>query len=232
MTPPGGIPMASSRQGIKRSLSKPRTRRNAVTHAQKLAFVTRFKRDIDPTNERKVAEQYRLLKRASYLHHKASRAQIKELKARGYFTTDKGVMIDRPRHVSGKHIPGARIEIQRGGIVKQTVNERRDLIIGFTPQEKQAFALDPQSVIGRIIEEMRKRREVGSRKKIQVRLQWGAYRATKDFSPALFWLSTSPLGKKSRESKNYRQRREIASDRLTGLHLTYFVRRKKGKKKK
>jgi len=68
-----------------------------VSHAEKLALVSKYKRVSDPTNKRSVAKQYRTLKafpaRLTETREQSSEKGIAQARV---FTTDKGVVVDGP----------------------------------------------------------------------------------------------------------------------------------------
>jgi hypothetical protein len=160
----------------------------------------------------------------AYLQRSATKEQRAELKARGHRVTDKGVIIDSPRDAERKQISGAKFQIQKGGIIKWSVRQRRDYIVGFTKKEKKDFAKDPQSVIARTLAKLRKENPSfkGLKRKPQVRLQWGAYQAQKDFSIRQFFASDTGWRISQAEKKPTKKNRE-AYDILVGLHIVIHV---------
>lgn len=207
------------------SISSKRSHR-APTHAEKLAFIRRYgKPATDPTNERSVSRQYHKLKQYPFeLERKADKQTRAALKERGFFTTQRGVIIDGPRDSKRRPIKGARLRITKDGTVITTVKDRRDYIIGLTKAERKEFAKNPDAVMARKEKELRaKYPKIGKRRKIQARLQWGAYQATKDFSPRVFSAKYF--------AKWLPREREHKIDKLTGLHFTVHVPREKGKRK-
>lgn len=209
-----------------KSISRSRSHR-APTHAEKLTFIRRYGKPVsDPTNERAVSRQYNKLKQYPFeLERKADSETRDELKARGFFTTKRGVIIDGPRDSKRRPIKGARLSIAKDGTVKWSVKQRRDYVVGLTKAERKEFAKNPEAVIAKKEKELRERfPNVGKRRKIQTRLQWGAYQATKDFSPRVF---------SAKYFAKWIPREEIHKmDKLTGLHFTVHVPRvkKKGKR--
>jgi hypothetical protein len=225
--------MAGKRHSNKRSLSRSSSqRRGALSHVEKLRFITQYKTPNDPTSKRAVDREYRALKKFPlYLQRSADAEQRHILKQRGFFVTGKGVIIDGPRDIHRNPIKGARWHISKEGVVTTAVKQRRDIIYGMTRKEKEEFAHDPQAFINNLLERLRAAHpSIPKKKRPQIRLQWGAYQATKDFSPQLFWLSQSPLGKKSRETKDYTKKREAATDRLTGIHIVYHITKRRKRK--
>lgn len=218
--------MASKRQKThKRIVSQPRKHR-ALSHVEKLEFIRKREHVKDPTNTRSVSTQYNRLKNFPlHLRRRATKDQRIKLKKHGFYTNSKGVIVDSPRNVKREQIKGAKFSIQKNGIVKWSVKQRRDYIIGFTKKEKKQFALDPKSFIAKKLAELRKKNPSfkGLKRKPQVRLQWGAYQHTKDFSPTQF--GTQYLSKHAPREKAPRL------DKLTGLHIVIHVPRKKRKKR-
>lgn len=211
---------------MSRSLSR-RKRHRARTHEQKLAFILKHQsRVADPTNTRQVERKYTELKRVPWhLEHKADKATREKLKARGFHVTKRGVIVDGPRNVRREPISGSKMEIQKDGTIKWSVKQRRDYIVGMTKKEKSEFAKDPSAFIEKKKRELQEKNPTLRRKrKIQVRLQWGAYQATKDFSPSLFTTRYPQFAKWLRSVR--RDQREKA-DRLVGLHFTVHVPKKR-----
>jgi len=206
-----------------KSISQRRAHR-APSHVDKLAFIKRYgQRPSDPTNERAVSRQYNKLKQYPFeLERKADSKTRDALKARGFFTTKRGVIVDGPRDSRRHPIKGARLRINKDGTVIWSVKQRRDYVVGLTKAERREFAKNPEAVIARKEKELRK--SVGARRKIQTRLQWGAYQATKDFSPRVFSAKYF--------AKWLPREQEHKMDKLTGLHFTVHVPRQKTKGKR
>lgn len=212
--------------------SVPESRKHRkLTHEEKLALVSRYKRVSDPTNKRSVHEQYKKLRAFPlYLQREASAEQRAELKKRGFFTTDKGVIVDGPRTGKRKPIEGTKFRILKGGVVRFEKGARQDYIIGLTKAEKKAFALDPKSFVESKEKELKallKTRGIKFRD-FQTRIQWGAYQGTKDFTPRSF--QGSDTGKRATRALAKGSKRQIdrdAADKMTGLHI---VIHRKGKK--
>lgn len=211
------------------------TRKHAhrkVTRQEKLAFISRYVRVPDPTNTRAVNRQYKRLRSFPLdLQKPATKEQRKNLKKRGFFTTHKGLVVDGPRDSRRKPVKARRFRVLGDGSgVKWTVNGRRDYIIGLTREERIAFALDPAGFLYLHREFMKQTySDFRNARDIQVRLQWGAYQATKDFDPSMFYKGGDTLKK---EQKLMAQGK---TDKLTGLHYVIHLPRKKrrhGKKKK
>lgn len=209
-----------------KSIARPRSHR-APSHAEKLTFIRRYgKPAADPTNERAVTRQYNKLKQYPFeLERKADSKTREALKERGFFTTKRGVIVDGPRDSKRQPIKGAKLTISKDGTVKWSVKQRRDYVVGLTKKERREFAKNPEAVIARKEQELRERfPSVGKRRKIQTRLQWGAYQATKDFSPRVFTAKYF--------AKFLPREQEHKMDKLTGLHFTVHVPRTKPKGKR
>lgn len=167
------------------------------------------------------------------MERRADKATRAELAKHGYRTTKRGVLVDGPRDARSNPIKGSRVKVLRGGVVQTSVGERRDFIYGMTKAEKKRFAKNPEAMEKEIETRMRERfpllRHV---RKIQTRLQWGAYRATKDFAPSYFTSRYFSQLATHRPAKGKKRPKKI--DTLTGFHFVVHVRRKKknGKKKK
>jgi hypothetical protein len=162
---------------------------------------------------------------------RVTREQRNELRRHGFKVNKTGIYLDSPRDKTRKKIKGARMSVLRGGIVKWSVGRRRDFIVGFTAKEKKEFARDPEAMVARKEAELIRKHPQTFRRAVsapRVRLQWGAYQATKDFSPYEldlrypFLASERPRKKRDREAK----------DRLVGLIFITYVKRAKRKKKK
>lgn len=197
-----------------------------VTHEEKLNFLSQFKRIDDPTNKRSVSAQYNALKRvAPYLHREASPEAVAQAKKRGFFTTEKGIVVDGPRDGRRNPIPGAKFRLTKDGTAVWSVNSRRDFIVGLTRAEKKEFAKHPSEFVEKKLSELRETiptlRGV-PRSKIQVRLQWGAYQGTKDFSPNEFARLTTFQQFRAMHGVG-RKRKASDVDRLTGLHIVVHL---------
>lgn len=173
--------------------------------------------------------------RAKYLQsitRRADKQTINEARARGFRTSKDGVIVDGPRNKKRDPIPGARVTAYRGGVVKIKKGAREDYILGFTRAERERFAKDPAAMEREALARLRARfpnlRRV---RKVQSRLQWGAYQATKDFSPTYFtfrYFTTVSPEERKREGRNAKPR----LDKLTGFHFVIHVPRKRAKKGK
>lgn len=216
--------MASKRRNpIRAILSRTRAKSKRVARTDKLALISKYQRVSDPTNSRAVDKLYAKYKRyPASIHKTISDKKTREnLKARGFFTTDKGAFIDSPRDVRRKKIPRTRFEVNQDGTVVFRNHKRRDYIIGFTKAERIAFAKDPEGFQKKKIAELERKYPALRGRKV-VRLQWGAYQATKDFVPTHFLTRyganwNTPVGKKMK-------------DILTGFHIVVHYN-PKGKKK-
>lgn len=204
---------------------KDSSKKHRATHEEKLRFLSQFKRIPDPTNRRSVSRQYRELNRFAHLHHKANKQAREAARERGFFVTDKGIIIDGPRDGHRNRIKGARQRITTHGEVVWSVGNRRDFIVGLTRAEKKEFAANPTAFTDKKIEELRSRypllRSV-PKSKIQVRLQWGAYQAQKDFNPSAFSRMTTWEQFRAMHGAG-RSRRKGDVDRLTGLHIVVHL---------
>lgn len=150
-----------------------------------------------------------------------------ELRKHGFRTTKSGVVIDGPRNNKREKIPGSKIEVLRGGVVKTSVGRRRDFIYGFTKSEKKAFAEDTGAFIKKKTAELRKKYPLLKHSRnLQIRLQWGAYQATKNFSPNYFTKEylLKFMTKAGQIDKTHRK-----IDALTGIHIVVHVPRAKKK---
>lgn len=164
---------------------------------------------------------------------KAERAaNIKEYKQRGFRVEKDSVVVDGPRDSRRKKIKGSRVRVIGKGVVQTSVGQRRDYIIGFTKKEKQDFAAFPEPFIENKLLQLEKIfPSLRHRRNRQVRLQWGAYQATKDFAgnyfTAKYFATVSPEDKR-RDGKKAGPR----ADKLTGLHIVVHIPKKKKTKKK
>jgi hypothetical protein len=177
-------------------------------------------------------------KRLVHLRQPATKEQRAELRTRGYIVNHKGIILDRPRDKDRKQIPGAKMSIQTGGVIKWTVGQRRDFILGLTTAERKEFEKDPEKLIDRKLKALRESHPKtfkGLKQKPRVKLQWGAYASRMEFSPHEFarkyplwakWLKAH--GRKFPESVG-RVKTAQAKDRLVGLHIVIHVPRRKKK---
>lgn len=157
---------------------------------------------------------------------------LKEFKRHGFRTAgDRYVVVDGPRDGKRNPIKGARVTLKKGGVVVITAGNRKDYIYGFTRKEKKNFAAFPEAfldnqylVLAKTFPSLKKAR------KPQVRLQWGAYQATKDFAPnyftAKYFAAISPEERRE-EGKKAKPR----GDKLTGMHVVIHSAPKRKKKK-
>jgi hypothetical protein len=199
---------------------------------EKSSFRRAVERDvaakIERARQRRDAEQRIPKGMERRVRSKATRA---ELKAHGFRTTKRGVVVDGPRDRKREPIPGSKVEVMRGGVIKTSVGARRDFIYGFTAKEKREFARDPAAMERKILARLRKQfPSLAKARKPQTRLQWGAYQATKDFSPTYFtakyFAAISPEETR-REGKRGAKPR---IDKLTGFHVVIHVPTKAGKR--
>ena len=211
------------------------------SHADKIRELERRGIRVDKSNEKAIARKYAAAKRerlpssmlAKIPGKKNKQEEIaKELRQHGFRTTDTKVLVDRPRNRKREIVRGSRLKIHRGGVVSMRVKERADYVYGFTAKEKKQFAQNPELLISEITKRLRKSFPLLKARKVQVRLQWGAYQATKDFAPTYFtskyFAAISPEDKR-RDKKKAKPR----LDKLTGVHFVVHVpkKRKKGKRK-
>lgn len=214
----------------KRNSSKiSRATQREENHLADLRFLSKRGRRPDPDNYAAVRRAARELRQREALEEhysrKVGKKQREELKARGFHTTKRAVVIDAPRDARRKKIPGAKMQVLKGGVVKWTVGERRDFIYGMTKKEKKEFARDPELFTQKILKRLREQNPTLKKirpSRIQKRLQWGAFQGTKDFAPSYFtkqyFADVSPEDTtKGRKSKRL--------DKLTGLHFVIHIPR-------
>lgn len=204
-------------------------------YLRRLRVLSKAGINVDPTNRRRANEQFRkLISRESLEKQytvKADAATRKKLKERGFATTKKGVLIDRPRF-AGKTLPGSKVRVTKSGDVVMTTKARRDVVVGMTKKEKKEFAIDPAKFIKKKTKELRDKYPTLKRvKKIRARLQWGVFSGTKDFSPYFFQSLTSWEAAKTASKKKKEQYKKDRLDKLTGLHFVIHTTKKtRGKK--
>lgn len=177
---------------------------------------------------RKSASNNSSRKIPAHLVHSAGAKQRAELKQHGFPTTKKGVAVDAPRDKTRARIPGAKFEIQSGGWVKWSVGQRRDFIYGMTDADRADFAFNPEAFIAQKQDELIESHPATFRKirrAPQVRLQWGAYTATKDWSISE-WMRAYPKWDKARAPK----RTSAARDRLVGIRFIVHIPKKRKRK--
>jgi len=166
------------------------------------------------------------------LERRADKKTRDEAREHGFHTTQKGVVLDGPRDKRRDPIKGSRVRMLRGGVAQISVGQRRDFIYGFTRKEKQQFAADPGSMEKTILERLRSRfPQLKRARKPQVRLQWGAYQATKEFSPSYF-TSKYFAGVAPEEIRREGSKAKPRLDKLTGFHIVIHVPKKSPKGKK
>lgn len=225
-------------------LSKAPRKSTRETLIRELAYISQYKRVADPTNARSVHKQYVALRKFPlHLQRPADKQTREQLKKRGFFTTEKGVIIDGPRDSKRKPIKGAKLDIQSDGTISWTVTRRtkrrittrKDYIVGFTAKEKKEFAANPNAFVKNKTDELKKNKKgLQGKGKIQVRLQWGAYQATKDFHQGYFMKQSS--GWQDRQHKKLHDRLTglhiviHTNKHLSGLHLTKTTRKSHGKR--
>ena len=202
-------------------------------HVKKLRELSRAGIPVDPTSSRAVNRAYTKFQRTREMARPVTKKQAAEFKAHGFFVSGKNVIFDGPRDKRRKQIKGAKISPLSGGVIKTSVKQRRDFTYGFTKEEKQEFAKNPELMTKQILARLRKRfPSLRKARKIQERLQWGSYQATKDFSPNYFtgkyFADTSP-----EEVRRVGKRRATPRiDKLTGLHFVIHVPSKARKRKR
>lgn len=198
-------------------------------HLADLRFLSKRGERPDPDNYKAVCRVAQELRQRdaleSHYSHRASKSQRETLKDRGFHTTKNSVVIDGPRDSHRKKISGAKMSIQKDGIVKWSVGQRRDYVYGFTSDEKKAFANDPALFTRNVLARLRKKNPTLKRvppSRIQTRLQWGAFQASKDFSPNYFTRNIKSAGA-SPEDKSGKGNEKRALDKLTGLHFVVHI---------
>jgi hypothetical protein len=180
--------------------------------------------------------QHRTLKEMERLAPARLRSEFKQ---HGFQTTPKGVLVDGPRNTRRDPLPGARVELHKGGVVKTRVGQRVDFIYGLTKAEKKRFLRDPEAMEKEIRERLRKMfptlRKVKP-SKIESRLQWGAYQATKEFAPSYFTAKYFATVSPEDVRKVGKKRAKPRADKLTGFHFVVHIpkaskarKRKEGK---
>jgi hypothetical protein len=218
------------------SIKRERAAQREEKHLADLRFLSKRGRRPDPDNYKAVARAARLLRaRESLEKHytqRVSKDKRELLKSRGFHTTKKGVVIDGPRDARRKRISGAKMSVLKDGTVKWSVGQRRDFIYGMTKTEKKAFAANPELFTKQILERLRASNPTlkGIRpSRIQTRIQWGSFQATKDFAPRHFarMKSGEAIIKNEAIPGNGRSARDV----LTGLHFVVHVPVKRKKVK-
>lgn len=165
---------------------------------------------------------------------RASKKQRDELRAHGFRTTNKGLVIDGPRDRRREKISGAKTEILKGGVVKFSVGQRRDFIYGFTRKEKKEYAKDPEAFEKKKIRELMDQFPSLRRRKKQVRLQWGSYQGTKNFAASYFTAKyfSDISGEERSTARRQKRRAQPRIDKLTGFHIVIHVADKPKRRKK
>lgn len=206
-------------------MARQRHRKNSSTKTPRGSRGFSFPRssvsdDVDEKIERARRRRDAERRSESSVERAAPKRTRDDFRRHGYPTTKGGVLADGPRDARGNPLPGARTELYRGGIVKQSIDQRRDFIVGFTPAEKRQFAKNPDAFVAAKLAELEARFPLlRNRRHRQVRLQWGAYRATKDFSPTAFDRRYFEGFFEHIKGKPRKKR----IDALTGLHIVVHV---------
>lgn len=198
----------------------------SITHDEKLRALSRAGKNIDPTDRRAVSRAYRRLNERvpTDMERRAPKAVREDARAHGFRTTPKGVVVDGPRDKKRQPIPGARVEVKRGGVIKQTVGDRRDFIYGFTRKEKREFAKNPEAFTKKKLSELERLfPSLRRARKKDVRLQWGAYQATKQFSPTYFTARYFATISPEEIRKVGKRQAKPRADKLTGIHVVIHV---------
>jgi hypothetical protein len=224
--------------------SAPRKPHRALTQEQHLAnvrYLTKSGKRPDPSNVRSVARQASELRRREALERNYTRKvtprQRDQLRERGFHVSKRGVVIDGPRDSRRKPIAGAKMNVLKDGTVKWTVGQRRDFVVGLSSKDKKAFAKDPELFTKEILRRLRETNPTLKKirpARIQKRLQWGAFQATKDFSPQHFTKQYFSMIAPEERTRGGKEKR---LDKLTGLHFVIHIpkpskarKRKRGKR--
>lgn len=220
--------MPRSRSGI-RSLT-PKKRKPRKSWADKAKKIRQFtslpfnnRAEFTEAQKRVIRREYDKYKHVSKkMLHKVSAPKKRLLKEKGYTVTTKGVILDAPRTALGKRLKGSRMTVLKGGIVKESVRERRDYIIGMDKKQRRKFAVDPKSFVKELLKHA-KSPALRKSKKQYIRLQWGAFSGRIDYkleNLADYFLDEK--GKiKGRLIKN-----------LTGIRIITYVEKTKKRKKR
>jgi len=231
--------MARRRHKTDSSKRPSRKQRAPVSRDQRviadLRYITKRGYKGDPTNDKAITARARELRQrdqlVKYYGKTVTKSQAKKLKERGFMVEGRKAVIDVPRDKYRKKIPGSKLAVLKDGTVKYSVRDRRDYIVGFTKEEKKRFAKEGPGVITDVLKRLRKANPTLRGKRVQTRLQWGAFQATKDYSPHYFtgtyFASISPEDRRE-------GRKSPRLDKLTGLHFVVHTspkRKHRGKKK-
>jgi hypothetical protein len=225
--------MARARQRKKNSSKRTsnQQRKSAVTRAPGIAELV--KRDVAKKIAAKRKARAYTPRIPKELERPATARQRDELKKHGFRTTKKGVIVDGPRDKNRQPIKGAKLEVLKGGVIKTSVKQRRDFIYGFTRQEKREFAKNPGAFEAKKMKELESLfPSLKKAKKKQIRLQWGAYQATKDFAPSYFTARYFAAVSPEEVRKVGKKKAKPRADKLTGLHIVIHVPTKKAKRAK
>lgn len=218
--------MARQRHQKRNSTSK------RTPHEDKLHALSRAGFRPDPFNTRQVNRQYRELQATKHLIRKTDKRTRDDAREHGFHVNHKGVVVDGPRDRRRKPIPGSKVEVKRGGVVIWKTGQRRDYIYGFTKKEKREFAKDPAGFEKRKLKELRSMfPNLRKARKPQVRLQWGAYQATKDFAPSYFTAKYFAAISPEEKRKVGKRRARPRIDKLTGFHFVIHLPTKKRAKR-
>lgn len=216
-----------------------RERVSRERHEENIRYLSRKGWRGDPTNRKAVAASAAEYRARDTIERRYSRpvssTEARLLKAHGFHVSKHGALIDAPRKRAkddpkrGK-VPGARFKILKDGTVKFTSKERRDYIKGLTKKERKQFAENPKSVLNDILLRLKKKNKDLRGKKVQVRLQWGAFESRKDFSANTFAARMKSMEKISKMlRKRYGAKVKTPLDNLTGIHFVTHAGKKKRK---
>src|SRR3970040_2614594 len=111
--------MARRRKRITDSIKRQRREQEMLAD---LRYLSKRGKRPDPTNYKAVARAARELRQRDALEkhysRRATKRQRAELNAHGFHTTKRAVVIDAPRDRNRKKIPGAKMSVLKGGVVK------------------------------------------------------------------------------------------------------------------
>lgn len=215
-----------------------RERVSREKHSENLRYLSRKGWKGDPTNKRAVAASAAEYRARDTIERRYSRPvssrEARLLKEHGFHVSKHGALIDSPRKRAyddpkrGK-VPGARFKVQDDGTVKFSTKQRRDYVVGFTKQEKKDFDSNPKETIDRILARLRKKNaELKRSRKVQTRLQWGAFESRKDFSPLSYVKKLDTMRKIATWlRRKYGPRVKTPLDNLTGVHFVIHTQKTK-----
>lgn len=208
----------------------PKKRKPRKSWGQKAAKIRKFetlpfsnRTNFDANQKKRIARLWEKYKSFSpKMLRKVTPKTRDDLAAKGFQVTRKGVILDAPRTPLGKRLKGARVSVLKNGIIKESVGDRRDYIIGLDKKQRRAFALDPKKFL-KDLQDKTRSKNIKKFKKHYIRLQWGAFSGRIDYK-------IENLADYFLDDKGKLKRGLLKN--LTGIRIITYDETKKRKKRK